>query len=332
MISILLPILNEEKYIRVCLDSILLSDYPHNEMELFVIDGMSTDNTRRIVSEYSKRYSFIHLLDNIHKTVPYAMNLGIKHAKGEYIIRLDAHSKYPKDYFTKLVMWSKRLKADNIGGVWQTEVLNKNPTSIAIKKVLSSKFGVGNAHFRTGVQTVLEADTVPFGCYRQEVFKTYGLYDERLTRNQDIELNKRIKHGGGKIYLVPDIHCTYYARETYSALAKNNYANGLWNILTTYYTKNIDALSIRHFIPLLFILSLTLPMVLSLFDYRLIWITVASSLSHFTLITLVSWRLKDNGTDLLEIIKAFYTLHFSYGLGSLSGLAIVLLRILKGKE
>jgi glycosyltransferase involved in cell wall biosynthesis len=191
-ISIIIPIYNEEKYIAKCLDSIIKSDFDKDKMEVLLVDGGSSDKTIEIIKEYQKKYSFFKLLHNPKKIVPVAMNIGIKNAKGKYIIRLDAHSSYPKNYFKKLIYWHKKLNADNVGGVVVTEVKNKNRISNAIKNVLSDRLGVGSA-FRSGVGEIKEVDTVPFGCYKKEIFDKVGLYDERLVRNQDIELNKRIK-------------------------------------------------------------------------------------------------------------------------------------------
>jgi glycosyltransferase involved in cell wall biosynthesis len=329
-VTIIIPCRNEEKYIAQCLDSIIASDYPQDTLEILVMDGQSEDNTRQLVQQYTRQYSFIRLIDNPQKTVPYAMNLGVKAAKGSFIIRLDAHSSYPSNYFTKLIQWHDKLQADNVGAVWITDVLYKTRTSIAIKLVCSDKLGVGNSLFRVGVEEVMEVDTVPFGCYRRAVFEKYGLYDERLTRNQDIEFNKRIKNRGGKIYLVPDITCTYYARETYKALAKNNFANGLWNILTAYYTKSLKSLSLRHFVPFLFVLSLCLP-ILGIFVFSpLIWITFTAFILYVIAVSVRSAQLDRRDTTILHVIVAFFTLHFSYGLGSLIGiLNIFRLRKLK---
>jgi glycosyltransferase involved in cell wall biosynthesis len=161
-ISIIIPIYNEEKYIAKCLDSIIESEYDKNEMEVLLIDGGSTDKTIAIIKQYQKKYPFFKLLHNPKKIVPVAMNIGIKNARGEYIIRLDAHSMYPKDYFKKLIYYHKKLDADNVGGVIVTDVKNKNYISNAIKNVLSDRLGVGSA-FRSGVSEIKEVDTVPFG-------------------------------------------------------------------------------------------------------------------------------------------------------------------------
>ena len=319
-VSIVIPTLNEEKYIEICLDSIIESNYDKKKMEVLLVDGGSEDRTVAIIEEYQKRHFFIKLLHNTKKITPVAMNIGIEKAKGEYIIRLDAHSSYPKEYFTKLISWHKKLDADNVGAVWVTDVFNKTKSSIAIRNVLSDKLGVGGAKFRTGIKEVKEVDTVPFGCYKREIFDKVGLYDERLVRNQDIELNKRIKKAGGKIYLVPDIKCTYYARETYQNLAKNNFENGKWNILTAYYTKALSSLSLRHYAPLLFLLSLVLPLFCCTFVSLVIFV------GYLSVITLRAIQIKKQ-TDLKHQIWAFVVLHFSYAIGEIVGIIEVMKKV-----
>ncbi len=290
-ISIIIPILNEEKYISKCLDSIVKSDFDKNEMEVLLVDGGSDDKTVKIIKKYQAKYPFFKFLHNPKKIVPVAMNIGIKNAKGEYIIRLDAHASYPQNYFSKLIKYHKELNADNVGGIIITEIKNKNSTSNAIKNVLSDRFGVGS-DFRSGVSEIKEVDTVPFGCYKKEIFDKVGYYDERLVRNQDIELNKRLKRNGGKIYLVPEISCTYYAREDIKALAKNNFNNGKWNILTAYYTKNLDSLSLRHFIPLIFVLLFFSTFLLSFINNFFLYSFLAIFLSYFSTILFRSYQIK----------------------------------------
>ena len=225
-----------------------------------------------------------------------------------------------------------QLNADNIGCVLNTDVLNKTPKTLAIREVLSNRFGVGNSSFRTGVTSACEVDTVPFGCWRREVFQKYGFYDKRLVRNQDIELNKRIKRGGGHIFIIPDISCTYLARETFKALAKNNYGNGKWNILTVYYTKYFSSLSVRHFIPLAFVLSLLLPVVLMPLN---LWFGVLSLMSLGAyMVTLggVSFTIwKTKRLNVFYLLMSFLTLHLSYGWGSLMGIFKVVGLKIQGK-
>jgi glycosyltransferase involved in cell wall biosynthesis len=320
-LSVICPIYNEEKYIGQFLDSILKQDYPKDDLEILLVDGMSNDRTREIVAEFIDQYPFICLIDNPEKIVPYAMNRGIGMAKGEIILRLDAHASYQPNYFSVLVSGLKRLKADNVGTVCKTDVLNKTPKTLAIREVLGNKFGVGNSTFRTGITHEQEVETVPFGCWPKAVFEKYGRYDVRLVRNQDIELNKRILRGGGKIYILPDSYCTYLARETYHALAKNNYGNGKWNILTVYYTKMFSSLSLRHFVPLFFLLSLIFPLLLGLIWWPFVLLSAVSLLAYTSLLSFVSIKLSvQKGLNFFYLLATFFVLHLSYGWGSLMGL------------
>lgn len=320
-LSVICPIYNEEKYIGQFLDSLLQQDYPKDDLEILLVDGMSKDKTRDIVAGYTAQYPFIRLIDNPDKIVSYAMNRGIDAAKGDIIMRLDAHASYQPDYFSVLVKGLKRLNADNVGTVCKTDVLNKTPKTLAIREVLGNKFGVGNSTFRTGVDKEQEVETVPFGCWRKEVFEKYGKYDVRLVRNQDIELNKRIIRGGGKIYILPDTYCTYLARETWHALAKNNYGNGKWNIMTVYYTKMFSSLSLRHFIPLLFVLSLIIPLLLAFIWWPFALVSAASLVAYTGLLSAVSLKLSiRKNLNFFCLPITFFVLHLSYGWGSLMGI------------
>ena len=319
-ISIILPIRNEEKYIEKCIESIIDSDIEN--FELILVDGGSSDNTLEIIKKYKNKYLFIKLLDNPKKFTPISMNIGIKASVGDYIFIISAHAEYQDNYFSLLVEKIQQLGANCVGGVLETEVKNKNRKSNSIKKILTHRFGVGNAEFRIGSEEIKEVDTVAFGCYTRDTFEKFGLYNEKLIRNQDIELNKRIINGGGSIYLIPFVKAIYYARDNFNDLAKNNYENGKWNILTAYYTKSFNSLSTRHFIPLLFILSVILPIVLIPLSKYFIYITFSSFISYISLILIVSIQDKEN--SFIYSIFSFFVLHISYGFGSLRGLLDVI--------
>lgn len=324
MLTVICPIYNEEKYIAQFLESLLLQDYPKDDLEILLVDGMSKDKTREIVAKYTSQYPFIQLIDNPDKIVPCAMNRGIDAARGDIIIRLDAHALYQPDYFSVLANGLRRLHADNVGTVCKTDVLNKTPKTLAIREVLGNKFGVGNSTFRTGINHEQEVETVPFGCWPRDVFEKYGKYDERLVRNQDIELNKRILRGGGKIYILPDTYCTYLAREAWSALAKNNYGNGKWNILTVYYTRTLSSLSLRHFIPLLFLLSLIIPLLLAVIWWPFALVSAASLIAYTGLLSAVSLNLAaKKKLNFFYLLATFIVLHLSYGWGSLVGILLL---------
>lgn len=330
-ISIIVPMRNEENYIAQCIDSILTSDYSNDNMEIIVINGMSEDKSKNIVETYTSKYHNIISYDNPNIYTPFAFNLGIEHATGEYIFIVSAHCKYDKNYFSVLVKYADELGADAVGAISKTGVLHSTTKSNAIKKVLSHKFGVGNSYFRVGTEKVIEVDAIS-GCYHKNVFSKYGFYNEKLIRNQDIELNKRIKNGGGKLYLIPYTSYIYYVRENFTALAKNNYSNGFWNMLTTYYTKTLSSLSLRHFVPLVFVLSLVVPMLLAFISIHFLWITVLSLSSYLALVIISSLGLRDNTTKFFELIFSFVTLHISYGIGSLVGIIFISKKVIKGNN
>jgi len=321
LVSIILPCRNEEKYIEKCIRSLISNQSEGFQIEIMVVDGMSTDKTVDIVCNLMPQFPFIKLLQNPDKTVPFAMNLGVAQAQGDYIVRADAHATFPENYVSTLVTNLIHLEADNVGAIWKTDIITKNKKTLAIKETLSNRFGVGNALFRVGIDKVTQADTVPFGCYKKSIFEQYGVYDTRLTRNQDIELNKRILRGGGKIFLLPDLECTYYARETFSAIAKNNYDNGLWNILTVKFTKKISSLSLRHFVPLCFILSLIIPPLFCFLYLPLLFISACSLFLYISFLTIICIRLAvKKQLNFFYLLWSFITLHFSYGFGSLMGI------------
>ena len=333
MISVICPIYNEEKYIARCVESILEQDYPQDDMEVLFMDGMSTDRTRDILARYVAQYPFIRVEDNLERIVPYAMNRGIAASRGDVIIRLDGHAFYPKNYFSTLVRSLNELHADNVGAVCRTDVLNHTAKALAIREVLSHRLGVGNSAFRVGISKVMSVDTVPFGCFRRDVFDRYGLYDVRLVRNQDIELNKRISNHGGKIYIVPDTYCVYYARETYAGLAKNNYQNGKWNIQTVYYTKSWRSLSVRHFVPGIFVLAIVLPMLIGLFWMLMLYVALLVVVLYMLAIGCVALRCAvSKRLSVIHLCCAFVVLHVSYGIGELSGAETVLRHIVFGSE
>lgn len=320
LVSAIIPCRNEEGYIEEVIEGLLEQDLPKERHELIFVDGSSEDRTPGILQRYADSYPHIRLLTNEKQHVPYAMNMGIEAAEGEIIIRLDAHASYPPNYLSFLSRKLKESGADNVGVPCITSTLGSDPKARAIRKVLSHPLGVGNSTFRLGTDQPQEVDTVPFGCYWKATLEKLGGYNPALHRNQDIELNKRLLARGGRIQLLPDISLLYYARESYRALARNNFRNGLWNILTLYITKDPSSLSLRHFIPLAFVLSLITPALAGIFMPVLLLLPLFVLTVYFLLIFMVSVRNKDDGTSLLHMLAAFFVLHSSYGVGSLLGL------------
>ena len=315
-VSIVMPLYNEEGYIKKCLDSLLLQDYSLDLMEWIFVDGGSTDRTKDILCEYQAKYpKLIQIYDNPHKTVPYAMNIGIEKATGKYIIRLDAHSDYQKDYIRKCVYYLNKTGADNVGGVEETK--SKGTIGKAIALMLSSKFGVGNSQFRTnGISGYV--DTVPFGAFRREVFEKWGGYDERLTRNQDNEMNYRIRKNGGKIYLSNEIRFSYYCRDSLKGICDMAVKNGMWNVITRRLCPG--SMGMRHFIPLLFLLSLIFMPLFGILFIPIRYLFGTEIALYFLLDIYFSLKQKDSIKSFFLLLILFPAFHISYGAGSLLGL------------
>lgn len=321
MLSVVCPIYNEERYIEKCINSILRQDYPKDKLEIILVDGMSTDRTREIVKSYMQKYSFIKMLDNPERIVPYAMNIGILASRGEIIIRLDGHVEYPNNYFSQLEKHLIELNADNVGALCETLPCGPSTKEIAIAEALSSSFGMGNSYFRIGCDEIRQVDTVPFGCFKREVFDKVGLYDNELVRNQDDELNGRIIKNGGKIYLIPTIVTKYYARDKVFKVWKMFYQYGLYKPLVN--KKLGSPATIRQFFPLAFVIGLVFGAVLACFS-RTIAVLYTSVLALYALLSLYFTLKSIKRTGKLGLVLyqplIYLVVHISYGLGYLLGI------------
>ncbi|MHB1391566.1 MAG: glycosyltransferase family 2 protein [Clostridia bacterium] len=316
IVTVVVPIRNEDKYIEKCIQSVMEQDYPIEKIEVIFVDGMSYDKTKEIVIHYIEKYPMtIRLMENPHKTVPYAMNIGIRNSTGKYIVRLDAHSEYANYYISKCISTLEETGADNAGGLAITKGCGFIGEVFA--QVLSSKFGVGNSDFRTNAASGY-VDTVPFGAFKRETFEKYGMYDERLTRNQDYELNCRIRKNGGNIYLNSDIRLIYYCRNTIEGIMMQSYENGRWNVITSRLCPG--SMSIRHFIPLVFLLSLIFMSVLLILIPLFLWIFAAEIGLYFLLDFVFSIKGVKKISYITMMFILFPLFHISYGFGSLIGL------------
>jgi cellulose synthase/poly-beta-1,6-N-acetylglucosamine synthase-like glycosyltransferase len=197
VVTIIMPIRNEAAFIHRSLGAVIAQDYPQQCLQILVVDGMSTDNTRAIVIDLAARHPNIRLLDNPRQTVPAALNRALQEAQGDIIIRVDGHCEIAPDYIRRCLEAFEQPGADCIGGPLVT--VGNNTLARAIALAQSSPFGVGGVAFRTGSSNGRYVDTLAFGAYRREVFDRIGRFDEELIRNQDDEFNFRLIQAGGKI-------------------------------------------------------------------------------------------------------------------------------------
>ena len=320
-VSLVIPCRNEEKFIGMCLDSVIANDYPKNRFEVLVVDGMSKDGTREIVKKYVKEHPFIKLFDNPKKIIPSAMNIGIKNAAGEIIMKIDSHARYSEDYISKCVSFLAEYNADNVGGMIVALPRKNTTVGKAIVHSLSHPFGVGNSLFRIGSKKPIWADTAFSGCYKREVFERIGLYDENIARSEDVLINSKLRKSGGKILLVPEIVSYYYARSNFWDFIKHNFDNGFW---ITYPLKFGKVLfSLRHLVPLVFISILIASFIMLFFFPIFVWFFLFILGLHCLMNLYFSLKMaisKNNLGYLILMPLMFLALHTGYGLGSLWGL------------
>jgi glycosyltransferase involved in cell wall biosynthesis len=287
-------------------------------LEVIVVDGDSDDDTPDIVEEIAHFDPRVKLLRNPNRTVPYAMNIGIRGSRGQVIVRVDAHARYPESYIRQSVHTLLATGADNVGGLWRTNPGARTPIARAIAMALTHPFGVGNASFRTGARAGF-VDTVPFGSFRRSVFCDVGLFHERLTRHQDYELNTRIRRSGGRIYLEAGLSCDYYARPTLWSLLNQKFADGKWCVYS--WVVCPEAYALRHAFPgvvtasalLLGAASLLAPVALSILLFCVAAYAFLAGLATLELaLTRKSW-------SALLCPLVFPVLHFGHGMGVIAG-------------
>lgn len=319
-ISLIIPCRNEKNYIAGCLDSIIANDYPKERLDVMVVDGMSDDGTRSIIEEYISRFPFIRLLNNPKRIIPTAMNTGIRNARGSIIMKIDAHSSYERDYISKCVKYLLEYGADNVGGI--VKMLPRKDTVVgkSIVLALTSPFGAGNAYFRTGAKEPRWADTAFPGCYRKDVFDRVGLYDENIARSEDVAINSKLRRADGKILLVPDIISNYYTRSTFREFIWHNFDNGFWITYPIKYHRWL--FSWRHLVPMAFVSSLIVSLLLTIFFPLILWIFILILGAYFLLSIYFSTQLALKGKNMKYLgylPLVFGALHIVYGLGSIYG-------------
>lgn len=315
-VSIVIPCRNEEKFIGKNLDAILDQDYA-GAVETLVVDGFSTDNTRKIVEEYSKKFpGRVRLLDNPARYTPNALNIGIRESKSDIFIILGGHA-YLEKSFVRINV--RRLLSNPslgcTGGI--INGIFENSTGYLISKGMSSVFGVGNATFRLGGGRSF-VDTVAFGAYKREVFNTIGGFDENLVRNQDDDYNYRVLKAGYKILFDPEIVSNYYVRSSFPLLRRQYNQYGYWKVYVNKKHKRVT--TARQMFPALFIIGIIVGSLLSLVSIYFLFITLGFVALYIGLGMYFASRLADKFSHIFTLFRIFLILHFSYGFGYLKGI------------
>lgn len=327
-VAVVIPTLNEEKFIACCLDSVIAQSYPFNDMDVMVVDGGSKDRTKDIVEEYKRKYQNIRFLNNPGRIQSIAFNIGVHSSDAPYIVRLDAHATYNHRYIEKCI---EKFSANaevlgcapefvgNVGGVCSIRPQHSGLIAESSAILNQSRFGIGGAAFRVGAPAGF-VDTVPFGCFPRKVLEKVGGMREDLPRGEDNEFNSRIRKAGYKIYLDPKIVCSYFSRDTLRTNMKQMYANGE-SIGHLFYVDK-DSVGIRHLIPLLFVGSILCGVALAFVWLPFFYALLAELCLYFTCDLLASiLAAKEHGWKyLLPLFVMFFCVHISYGWGTIVGL------------
>lgn len=318
-VAVVVPCRNEALHIRRLVDSLLATSHPLNRLEIVFVDGMSTDGTRAILDEAARLHPSIRVVDNPAMIAPTALNLGIKATRAETIVRIDAHAEYPRDYIPRCVaLLRSDPRAGNAGGRACPVPNGDSPWAKAVTFVTSHRLGVGDSAFRTS-RRAGPVDTVPCGTFPRSVFEAVGLFDERLTRNQDNELNARLLKAGYSIIFDPEIRILYRNQPDLAGLSRQAYHTGKWNVYTL--LLHPHTWKWRRFVPLAFVSYLAaLAAAAALREPRLALLS-GPLLLYAGLVAACSARGGAAAGGGLRAAATFAAYHLCYGAGSLVGIS-----------
>lgn len=325
-VSVIMPVRNEARFIGECLSRLVSQTYPKDRTEILVIDGMSEDGTRDIVVHELEKANrelgvVLRLLDNFKRQRASGLNIGIKNARGNVFIRVDARTVILENYIEKCVQTLIETHADNVGGIQVPLVANnsdrrKKLTQRAIGIALSHPFGIGNAQFRLGKRSGY-VDTVYLGCFRKEVFDKVGLFDEdAAVIGEDTDMNYRIRKAGGKVYLNNDIIAYYHPRDR---------LKDLWRLYFRYggaragnFLKTRAFTSWRQIVPLAFICALGVTAIGSLVSTTFSYLFVSLALVYLVADCAVSIYLSLRHAQpsfLFTLLVVFPCIHCAWAFG-----------------
>ncbi len=310
MITVICPVFNEAAYISSVLN--FFTNALPLDKELILIDGNSTDTTCALIQQYQQQHDNIYLLHNPDRYVPFALNKAIVAAKGNIIVRLDAHTNYDIHYFERIIETFHKTGADIVGGPMR--IADGNPIQNAVGYATSTVFGVGNSSFHFE-DFEGYTDSVYLGAWKKKIFETTGLFDTTFKRNQDDEFHYRAKSMGFKVYQSPEIKLYYHPRKNLRLLFKQYYQYGLYKPLVLKKIKT--ATNLRHIIPSLFVVYLAFLPVFIVIGFYVALIPLAI----YTLAAIAfAVKSKKPFNEMLLISAVYFTLHVSYGSGFLAGL------------
>jgi len=326
LISAVMAVRNEERYIETVLKSLLQQRTPGWKLEIIVVDGDSSDGTREIVKRIASEDSRIKLEINKQRKTPYAFNLGIERAQGEYVCILGAHTTYAQDYIATCLEELKVHAAAGCSGHLITRPAGDGLQAQLVAWTLAHPFGTSARSMRT--RGAGFADTIPYPIFLKSTLLEVGGYDTRLHRNQDNDLSQRLRARGYKLYITDRTSCEYFVNPDLISLVRYAFKNGFWNIVS--FKVNPASMSIRHFVPGAFVAALLLSFLMLIFSMRTtmpaqLWLRGPILLlgAIYGLVSIgVTCRiaLRERAAEALLMPIPFFLLHVSYGAGTLSAI------------
>ena len=318
-LSICVVAYNEELFLPSLLDDMEKQLYPHELIEIVLVDSGSSDQTKQIMLDYQhSNDSFWHVqvLDNPKRIQAAGWNVAITNAKGDVISRIDAHSRLTPE-FSKYVMEDIDSGEYVVGGIRPALIENDTKWAMTLLAAENSLFGssIGKSRHSLEKQYV---DTMFHASYRKEVFHKAGLFNETLLRTEDNEMHYRIRQNGYKLLYDPRIVSYQFSRSSFRKMIKQKYANGYWIGKTSRICP--ECLSWYHFVPALFVLSLLFSINLILIGFPVFFILLLLFYSFFCNYSTV-FELKNNQDNkyLLLLPFIYLSLHCSYGVGTIKG-------------
>jgi glycosyltransferase involved in cell wall biosynthesis len=308
-ISVILPVLNEEKYLADAVNAILAQKYD-GKIEVILAIGPSQDRTLEIAQELHKKDSRVVIVDNPTGRTAAGLNLAIASSQYSIIVRVDGHANIPNDYCNLVSEILENTGAVNVGGVMAAEGRSLFERSVA--RAMRSPLGVGASRFHTGGGAG-EVDTVYLGAFRKEALLAVGGFDERFTRAQDWELNFRLRQAGGIVYFDPRLVVTYRPRSTIKALAKQYFEYGRWRRVVS--RRHKGTINYRYLAPPFTVIATTLSLILGLLISPVLFIP---ALTYAVFILIASGVIGKSMGEILCLPTILLTMHISWGLGFLT--------------
>jgi glycosyltransferase involved in cell wall biosynthesis len=308
-ISVILPVLNEEKYLEDAVKAILSQEYD-GKLEVILAIGPSHDKTAEIAQRLREGDSRVVIVENPSGRTAAGLNLAIAASSYPIIVRVDGHANISKNYCHLVSEILEKTGAVNVGGVMAAEGQTLFERSVA--RAMRSPLGVGASKFHTGGGAG-EVDTVYLGAFRKEALHAIGGFDERFTRAQDWELNFRLRQAGGVIYFDPRLVVTYRPRSSVKALAKQYFEYGRWRRVVS--RSHQGTINYRYLAPPFTVAATFLSLVLGWLVAPLFFIP---ALIYSVFVLFASVAIGKSAGEVLCLPTILLTMHISWGLGFLT--------------